>query len=78
MSQWQPVARGCRENPGVWDTGNGAIKRVEENPAYPGIERVTVSAYARGREYQDGRWYVRTDDPERVYHTSLRAARDAG
>ncbi len=49
MTKWTSVPYGARENPGCYDTGNGAIAYIAENPAYPGIERVRVVPYAKGR-----------------------------
>jgi hypothetical protein len=46
---WKSVSYGARENPGCYDTGNGALAYISENTAYPGIERVKIVPYARGR-----------------------------
>lgn len=54
------------ERPGVYDTGNGAIKKIEANPGFPGIQRVIVRSYS-GR-WQDDRLYYRlTAQPERRF-----------
>lgn len=60
MSKWTNVPYGDSRNPGVWDTGNGAIRTVEENRDYPGIERVTVASYC-GRTYDNRRYYRLAD-----------------
>lgn len=39
MKTWKPAPYGMRDNPGVFDTGNGAIKTIEERDAHPGVER---------------------------------------
>lgn len=46
---WKPVKYGAKENLGCFDNGNGALAYIDENPAYPGIERVRVVPYANGR-----------------------------
>ena len=74
MSKWTRVNYGCDTNPGTWDTGNGAIKTVCENPAYPGVERVTVSSYC-GRTSDNGRYYRLADEPSRTFATLQQAAR---
>lgn len=48
-TRWQRVSYGARENPGCFDTGNGAIAVITESPRYPGLERVTITYYAKGR-----------------------------
>jgi hypothetical protein len=49
---------GNATNPGVQDTGTGALAIYEINSAYPGVQRITVRPYAgRGattRYYVDG------------------------
>jgi len=47
---------GCSENPGVFDTGNGALRYHEINEDHPLVERVRVEYYARGRG-QDSTMY---------------------
>lgn len=74
-SKWTLVKYGCRENPGIFDTGNGAIRSIEESPAYPGIERVTVSSYC-GRDYDNGRWY-RPTKTEQSFATIAEARKAA-
>jgi hypothetical protein len=74
-SNWRSVSYGCRENPGVWDTGNGAMRYVEENPAYPGVERVTVRSYC-GRTCDNARYYRLADDTGQTFE-SLREAQAA-
>jgi hypothetical protein len=49
MTTWKTVPYGCCENPGCYDIGNGSLAFITENAAYPGIERVKVSFYAKGR-----------------------------
>jgi len=49
MSKWVRVSYGNKENPGCYDTGNGALAIITENAAYPGLERVTITPYAKGR-----------------------------
>jgi hypothetical protein len=71
-NRWVSVSYGCRENPGVWDTGNGALRMVDECAAYPGIERVTVSSYC-GRTYDDTRYYRLAGRPERTFKTLAEA-----
>lgn len=46
---WKRVNYGNRENPGCYDTGNGAIAYIDENPKYPDVERVRIVPYAKGR-----------------------------
>jgi hypothetical protein len=46
---WKSVSYGARENPGCYDTGNGALAYITESADYPGIERVKIVPYARGR-----------------------------
>lgn len=61
---------GNRENPGVQDTGNGALATYEISAAYPGVQRVTVRSYC-GRRGDDRRYYVATNG---IRHTTLAAA----
>lgn len=82
-SRWTRVSYGARENPGCFDTGNGAIAVIAENPAYPGLERVSVSYYAKGRG-PDYVYYRRADDARAAFvrngaptWKTLREAREA-
>lgn len=45
-SKWQPVG-GCSENPGVWDSGNGACIYVDVRS--DGMVRRRCRYYAAGR-----------------------------
>lgn len=65
---------GNRENPGIQDTGNGALAVYETAPDCPGIQRVTVRPYARPG-HGSRRWYQTADG--RRWDT-LSAARRAG
>lgn len=65
---WTPAAYGLKEQPGVFDTGTGAIQIVEANPGFPGIQRVTIRSYC-GRTEDDRRYYRLTADPRRVFDT---------
>ena len=56
------------DRPGVYDTGTGAIRTVEENPGFPGIQRVTVRSYC-GRIEDDCRYYRLAADPGRRFPT---------
>lgn len=49
MTKWTRVTYGHDQNPGCYDTGNGAIAVIDENARYPGLERVTLTPYAKGR-----------------------------
>jgi hypothetical protein len=69
---WIPAVCATRERPGVYDTGTGAIKTIEANPGFPGIQRVTIRSYC-GRPQDDRRYYRLTSDPQRVF-ASLEAA----
>lgn len=72
MTKWTRVDYGCHENPGVFDTGNGALRFIDENRDYPGIERVTVEPYAAGRG--NGCVYYRSvANPDRTYATLRQA-----
>jgi hypothetical protein len=72
MTKWTRVSYGMRENPGVWDTGNGALRYVDEHAAYPGIERVTVRSYC-GRDSDNGRYYRLADDADQTFDTLAQA-----
>ena len=65
---------GMEENPGVFDTGNGALKYYDVNPNYPGIVRVTVESYC-GRTDEDDRWYM-VESTRREYRTLSEAVED--
>ncbi len=65
---WPPTPDGLDERPGVYDTGHGAIKTIEANPGFPGIQRVTVHSYC-GRHQDDRRYYRLSADPGRVFAT---------
>ncbi len=56
------------DRPGVYDTGTGAIKTIEANPGFPGVERITVRSYC-GRSDDDSRYYRLTAEPGRVFRT---------
>lgn len=51
---------GCTENPGVVDTGNGALKTIEVSDQAPGILRITVESYC-GRSSDNERYYRSAD-----------------
>ena len=53
------------EKPGVYDTGTGALKTIEANPGFPGIERVTITSYC-GRHEDDRRYYRLAADRARA------------
>lgn len=55
-STWTRVEYGHTANPGVYDTGNGALMIIEECRSYPGVERCTVTSYC-GRDGQDTTYY---------------------
>jgi hypothetical protein len=57
-----------RERPGVYDTGTGALKTIEANPGFPGIERVTITSYC-GRHEDDRRYYRLAADRTRTFPT---------
>ncbi|MGD9975209.1 MAG: hypothetical protein AB7S77_19270 [Desulfatirhabdiaceae bacterium] len=65
---------GCKENPGTFDTGNGAMMFVDVNQKYPKIQRVSVESYC-GREYENKVYYQIIDTNERF--DSLKAAQKA-
>ncbi len=67
-----PATSASRERPGVYDTGTGAIKTIEANPGFPGIQRVTIRSYC-GRPQDDRRYYRLTADPRQIF-PSLEAA----
>ena len=60
---WYSADCGCRENPGQYDTGNGAIATVEQCDAFPNIQRVTVQSYC-GRSSDNRRYYRYASDVE--------------
>lgn len=53
---WTPAPYGLPENPGVFDTGNGALRTIERCADFPGVERVTVKSYC-GRTDDDCVYY---------------------
>ena len=57
-----------KERPGVYDTGTGALKTIEANPGFPGIERVTITSYC-GRPEDDRRYYRLAADRSRSFPT---------
>ncbi len=65
---------GCKENPGTFDTGNGAMMFVDVNPKYPGVQRVSVESYC-GRDNDDKVYYEVIDTGERF--DTIKAARKA-
>jgi hypothetical protein len=71
---WRRVDYGNKENPGVWDTGNGALRYVHECDAYPGIERVTIETYC-GRTSDNKRYYRFSDEPKKTFETLAEANR---
>lgn len=82
--RWINVSYGSRENPGYFDTGNGAIASVTENMTYPGLERVKISYYAKGRG-PDYVYFRRAEDANGAFvrrgaptWRTLHAARKAG
>lgn len=52
---WRPENSGCRDNPGVFDIGNGAMTFRHVNPSMPGVVYVEFSSYC-GREKDDS-WF---------------------
>jgi len=77
MSKWTRVGYGCEQNPGCWDTGNGAIKVVLENGKYPGVEKVVVTSYC-GRSSDNGTYYRVASDTRKTFtrpQDALAAAR---
>ena len=56
------------DRPGVYDTGTGALKTIEANPGFPGIERVTITSYC-GRHEDDRRYYRLAADRTRTFPT---------
>jgi hypothetical protein len=50
----------------VYDTGTGALKTIEANPGFPGIERVTITSYC-GRHADDRRYYRLAADRTRTF-----------
>jgi len=69
---WPLAPFELNEQPGVYDTGTGAIKTIEANPGFPGIERVTIRSYS-GRPEHDRRYYRLTADPRRVFDSLMDA-----
>ncbi|MBS0512203.1 MAG: hypothetical protein JSR42_13635 [Proteobacteria bacterium] len=65
---WIPATYGLKEQPGIYDTGTGAIQIIEANPGFPGIQRVTIHSYC-GRSGDDRRFYRLTSDPQRIFAT---------
>jgi len=65
---WLPAAYGLKEQPGIYDTGTGAIEIVEANPGFPGIQRITIRSYC-GRPQDDRRFYRLTSDPRSTFTT---------
>jgi len=47
---WIPSARGCQENPGCWDTGNGALEFRSACACGMCREEITVYAQGRGKD----------------------------
>ncbi len=61
MSTWtRKQDSGCSENPGTFDTGNGALKFVDVNPKYPGVLRITIESYC-GRDSDNMLYYSLID-----------------
>lgn len=58
--QWKRFNTGCKENPGVIDNGNGALKYHDACP-HCGATRITVRSYC-GRTENDGVWYSSEED----------------
>jgi hypothetical protein len=67
-NNWPLASFEPKDAPGVYDTGTGAIKTIETNPGFPGIERVTIHSYC-GRPEQDRRYYRLSATRERVFDT---------
>lgn len=68
---------GMREDPGIFDTGNGAIRTYETVAGSRlGIKRVTTRSYC-GRDYDNDRYYTVPGDERtyRTYQAALRASR---
>lgn len=65
---WIPAVCATREQPGVYDTGTGAIKTIEANPGFPGIQRITIRSYC-GRIEDDCRYYRLKSEPGRTFPT---------
>ncbi|NLF55118.1 MAG: hypothetical protein GX576_12120 [Thauera phenolivorans] len=56
------------DKPGVYDTGSGAIRTIEANPGFPGIERITIRSYC-GRRQDDRLYYRLCAEPDRMFDT---------
>ena len=72
--KWRLVSYGMRENPGIWDTGNGAIKSIEWNPRYPGLERVTIKSYC-GRDHDNCEFFRLARNADKTFPTLADAIR---
>lgn len=79
MTTWKPAPYGMADNPGVYDTGNGAIKTIEESPSHPGVERITIKSYC-GRDSDNCQYFRLEKDHSRTFDTlkdAVSAARNA-
>ena len=76
MSKWTRVKYGCDQNPGCWDTGNGAIQTVCECSTYPGVERVTIESYC-GRNSDNRRYYRLAADTSMEFKSLEKAVKAA-
>ncbi|MBS0551350.1 MAG: hypothetical protein JSS47_02300 [Proteobacteria bacterium] len=65
---WIPATYGLKEQPGIYDTGTGAIQIIEANPGFPGIQRVTIHSYC-GRRRDRRPFYRLASDPQRIFAT---------
>ena len=75
--RWTPVDRGCRENPGHWDSGHGSTIHRDQCAALPDVERRRETSYC-GRSVTVPRIYldIRTGDEFRAVAALLRARRE--
>jgi hypothetical protein len=71
--QWVPAPYGAQDNPGVFDTGNGALMFIERNEAFPGLERVEIRSYC-GRP-NDNRLFYRLASDHTAHFISVKGAR---
>ena len=58
MKNWtKDQSVGCKENPGVEDTGNGAMRYHYVNPAFPGVQYVVKESYC-GRDSDNEKYFL--------------------
>lgn len=69
---WSAKQCGLKENPGVYDTGNGALRILLVSRDYPGVTRVEFRSYC-GRE-ADADWYEADELPGYRYATPEKCA----